>query len=61
MKISTAYVYEWQLNNIFNASFGRTISREQDLPIERAISELCGLIQCNEVIENGVNRYYLQT
>lgn len=48
-----------ELKEIFNSSFHKGICRDQELPIERAISELCGLIQCNQVILNGVNRYYL--
>lgn len=34
-----------QLKSIFQASFERTYVREQELPIERAIVELCGQIQ----------------
>lgn len=48
-----------QLREIFSAAFTKSISREDDLPIERAISQLCGLIQCNTVIEDGVARYEL--
>lgn len=48
-----------QLRNIFRASFSRGIARGQEKPIERAIAELCGLIQNNLVVENGVHRYYL--
>lgn len=47
------------LREIFSAAFTKSISREDDLPIERAISQLCGLIQCNTVIEDGVARYEL--
>jgi hypothetical protein len=48
-----------QLKEIIGASFCKTISRDQELPIERVIAELCGHIQCSQVIEYGVNRYYL--
>jgi len=48
-----------QIRGIFSASFYKSMTREDELPIERAISELCGLIQCNTVIENGVERYKL--
>lgn len=49
-----------QLRSIFNAAFSKSISRTDELPIERAIAELCGLIQCNTVInENGEHRYEL--
>lgn len=48
-----------QLRSIFNAAFYIGISNNQRRPIERAIAELCGLIQNNLVIENGKNRYEL--
>jgi len=48
-----------QILNIFNAAFHKSIARNEKLPVERAISELCGLIQCNQIIKNGVNRYFL--
>ena len=48
-----------QLKDIFSASFYKSISGKEDLPIERAIVKLCGLIQNNLVIENGINRYNL--
>jgi hypothetical protein len=49
-----------QLRGIFNAAFYKSISREEELPIERAIAELCSLIQFNQVImENGEHRYEL--
>jgi len=48
-----------QLRSIFSAAFYKSITREDELPIERAIAELCGLIQCNTVVEDGVPRYEL--
>lgn len=52
--------HDRELREIFKASFyKRPFIREQELPIERAISVLCGLIQNNIVIEYGVRRYYL--
>ncbi len=48
-----------QLKEIFKESFSRTWRRDYELPIERAIAELCGLIQCNLVGENGIPRYIL--
>ena len=49
-----------QLREIFSAAFYKSISRTNDLPIERSISQLCGLIQCNTVIqEDGTRRYEL--
>jgi len=48
-----------QLREIFSAAFNKSIGRTDDLPIERAISQLCGLIQCNTVNDNGIIRYEL--
>ena len=47
------------LRSIFEAAFHKGIVRTQELPIERAIAELCGLIQVNTVVEDGKNRYEL--
>jgi len=47
------------LKDIIGASFEITFRREYDLPIERVIAELCGQIQMNSVIEDGVVRYSL--
>ena len=46
-----------QLKDIFYASFYKGFAYNQESPIERAICKLCGLIQCNLVIDNGVIRY----
>jgi hypothetical protein len=48
-----------QLFGIFGAAFAKSLRRTEDEPIERAISELFGLIQNNTVIENGEARYSL--
>lgn len=48
-----------QLREIFYASFEKGVVRDQERPIERAISELCGQIQNTTVIKNGVKRFYL--
>ena len=48
-----------QLKSIFDSAFGYSTIRVHELPIERAIAELCGQIQCNTVIDNGVQRYSL--
>jgi len=48
-----------QLFGIFGAAFSKSICRTEDEPIERAIAELFGLLQCNTVIENDVARYSL--
>jgi len=49
-----------QLKTIFEAAFHKGYIRTDDLPIERAISQLCGLIQNNLVqsVETGT-RYML--
>ena len=48
------------LKSVFGAAFGKSIIRTQRRPIERAIAELCGIIQCNQVIVDGVHRYKLK-
>lgn len=48
-----------QLRGIFEAAFYKGICNDQDLPIERAIAELCGLIQNNIVIVDDEPRYTL--
>lgn len=48
-----------QLKELFEASFSKRFGTGEELPIERAIARLCGTIQNNLVIENGVHRYYL--
>lgn len=49
-----------ELREIFAAAFYKSVSREDDLPIERAISQLCGLLQTNSVLEeDGTQRYEL--
>jgi hypothetical protein len=49
-----------QLRNIFKAALYKGFIRDEDLPVERAISELCGLIQSNSVLtENDEERYQL--
>ncbi len=48
------------LNNIFAASFSKSVSRDQELPIERAISELISMIAFTTVIkEDGTKRFNL--
>jgi hypothetical protein len=48
-----------QLKSIFTASFYKSFAIDDNLPIERAISCLCGLIQGNTVIVDDVERYSL--
>jgi hypothetical protein len=48
-----------QLKEIIEAGFENTYRRDHKLPIERVIAELCGQIQSNIVIEDGVKRYIL--
>ena len=47
-----------QLRSIFNAAFYKSIGRPQRRPIERAISQLCGLIQNNAVLDDNKNKRY---
>lgn len=39
-----------QLRSIIGASFSKSMSYDDELPIERSIAALCGLIQFNKVI-----------
>jgi hypothetical protein len=48
-----------QIKEIIRASFSESYRRPYPEPIDRVISEICGHIQSNTVIKNGVNRYYL--
>lgn len=49
-----------QLKGVFSAAFNKSISNDAELPIVRSINELCGVIQCNTVIDNGKKRYDLE-
>lgn len=49
----------YQLRHLFYAAFYKSISRDAESPIERTIAELCGFIQSNTVIEDGIERYNL--
>ena len=51
--------HDWDIKKIFNAAFEQSPVRMDDLPIERAICELCGLLQSSVVVENGVQRFDL--
>ena len=48
-----------QMRGVFEAAFYKGICRNQELPIERAIAELCGLIQNNLVVGKEGDRYNL--
>ena len=48
-----------QIKSVIGAGFERTYARDYELPVERVIAELCGQIQCNLVVEDGVSRYSL--
>lgn len=48
-----------EIRGIFEAAFHKGIVRTQNKAIERAIAELCGLIQNNTVVADGEQRYYL--
>jgi len=47
-----------QLKKVFYASFNKNMHRDDELPIERAISELCGLIQCTSVLDEKRNKRF---
>ena len=50
-----------QLHEIFEAAFDKGISCDEELPIERAIHKLCGLIQCTTVVNpDGTKRFELE-
>lgn len=48
-----------ELKELFGATFSKGISYDAELPIERSIDKLCGMIQCNLVVDNDVKRYEL--
>jgi hypothetical protein len=45
---------------IFTSSFSKGYVRYQDEPVERAMSELYGKIQCTTVLKKGVKRFELE-
>lgn len=47
-----------QLKEIFFASFYKGITNDEELPIERAIKHLCGLIQCTTVINSDKTKRF---
>ena len=49
-----------QLKELFDNCFCDRWWNNDKLPIERGIVKLCGLIQCNTVIDNGGQRYSLK-
>ena len=49
-----------QIKGVFSDCFYKRISNNSELPIERGINALCGLIQNNLVIDKGVPRYNLK-
>jgi hypothetical protein len=50
-----------QLKEIFNSAFYKSFINESELPIERAINKICGLIQCVKVInEDKSERFNLK-
>lgn len=51
----------YYLSEIFHASFYNTISIDQELPIERAITKICSLIRCTSFLDSaGEPRYDLE-
>jgi len=45
---------------IFTSSFSKGYVRYQDEPVERAMAELYGAIQCTTVLKKGVKRFELE-
>lgn len=52
--------YKRYVHEVFNASFEESVFRKYPLPIERAVAELCSIIQNNLVIKDGAERYSLE-
>lgn len=48
----------YYLNQIFSASFSKSISRNEDEPVERAICELCSLIQITRVLNDDKSKRF---
>ena len=49
-----------QIKDIFKASFYKGMSNDSELPIERAVEELCGIIQGTSVLNSdGTKRFEL--
>ena len=48
-----------EIVNVFKSSFNKRISNDHELPIERAIQALCGMIQFSNLIKDGVMRFNL--
>jgi len=49
-----------QIREVFDACFYKRIGNDSELPIERAIHRLCGLIQCTAVLNSdGTKRFEL--
>jgi hypothetical protein len=47
-----------QLKELFFVSFHKSIFYEEELPIERAIHKLCGLIKLTSVIDNNKEKRF---
>jgi hypothetical protein len=62
MKIKTNWSNEnGPLKDVFKGVFHKGISNDSELPIERGIYALCGLIQCNMVVDDKKQpRYNLE-
>lgn len=49
-----------KLKKIFFSSFSKGIIYDQELPVERAINNICGLIQCVKHSDNGKLRFEIK-
>jgi hypothetical protein len=48
----------YQIKEIFSAAFNKSLHRDQNLPIERSIAALAGLIQNTRVINNNGSKRF---
>lgn len=55
------YARTRETQEVFTSAFEQSIIRNDEQPIERAISNLCGIIQCSSYLDkNGNPRYSLE-
>ena len=47
-----------QIKDVFSSTFQKRLSNDSELPIERAIHTLCGLIACTKVTDDEGNKRF---
>lgn len=47
-----------QIMDVFAATFGKSLGNDFELPVERAIHTICGLISCTKLIDNEGNKRF---